>query len=506
MSKKLLLADDSITIQKVIGITFANEDYELSIVDNGETALETARTFCPDLILADVFMPGKNGYELCAAIRNDPALKNTPLLLLTGTFEPFDEGKAKASGANSWISKPFESQALIDRVEELLAKAAASPAPAAPAEAPVAPAAAQPVATPPAAAPPVAMPSGPKIEIPDEADDFWGDDLPESLDADMVEETTLAGQDVLESAEEGADDLWGGIDLEEETAIEIAPAAEAHVEEFAVAEDVWGELAEETASGSVQELYSATVEETTLLREEKAVNDSQRPAAVGPVVDTGGIVDSDWEEFGEDILALDECDILEEEDLLEAGKPADAFADRSQLADPFADPLLDADDSQSDACLTEPAADDARWGDLNDEAKIAEPVWEDLADEPAGGAETVWEDAPEKGTADVAAASTWEITDEETIAPIPAPVVAAPAPVPPPAKPVAPPALPAASVEAQVSALSEEDIARIVEKVAGTVIERLAPAILEKIIWEVVPDLAEAMIREEIRLIKEDIQ
>ncbi len=137
MSKKLLLADDSITIQKVIGITFANEDYELCVVDNGDAALEKARSFAPDLILADVFMPGKNGYELCTAVKTESALKHIPFLLLTGTFEPFDEGKAKVAGADSWIAKPFESQALIDRVEELLARGVTTAAPAA-AQAPAA--------------------------------------------------------------------------------------------------------------------------------------------------------------------------------------------------------------------------------------------------------------------------------------------------------------------------------------------------------------------------------
>ncbi|RME34148.1 MAG: response regulator, partial [Deltaproteobacteria bacterium] len=129
MGKRLLLADDSITIQKVIGITFANEDYELDIVDNGDAALERARATQPDLILADVYMPGKNGYELCQAVKNDPNLRRIPVLLLAGTFEPFDEDKARQAGADAWIAKPFESQALIDKVEELLAQAAEAPEP-----------------------------------------------------------------------------------------------------------------------------------------------------------------------------------------------------------------------------------------------------------------------------------------------------------------------------------------------------------------------------------------
>ncbi len=143
MSRKLLLADDSITIQKVIGITFANEDYQLTIVDNGDAALEKARADRPDLILADVFMPGKNGYEVAAAVKQDPALRGVPVLLLAGTFEPFDEEKAVSSGADSWISKPFESQALITKVEELLALSTAT----APIQ-PVAPVAQAPVSDP----------------------------------------------------------------------------------------------------------------------------------------------------------------------------------------------------------------------------------------------------------------------------------------------------------------------------------------------------------------------
>ena len=120
MSNKLLLADDSITIQKVVGIIFANEDYELTVVDNGDAALEKAKQIIPDIILVDALMPGKTGYEVCAEVRRDARLKAIPLLLLTGAFEPFDEDKAKQSGADDFISKPFESQQLIDRVQKLI--------------------------------------------------------------------------------------------------------------------------------------------------------------------------------------------------------------------------------------------------------------------------------------------------------------------------------------------------------------------------------------------------
>jgi len=165
MPKTLLLADDSVTIQKVVGITFANEDVELVTVDNGDDALTRARQIRPDLLLADIGMPGLNGYELCAAIRREPDLAHIPVLLLTGTFETYDEAKAREVGASGHIAKPFEAQALVDRVFQLLAQA--PPRPAAPPPKPAAPPAA---AAAPAAAPrptPVSpIPPGPTLTAP----------------------------------------------------------------------------------------------------------------------------------------------------------------------------------------------------------------------------------------------------------------------------------------------------------------------------------------------------
>ena len=116
MPKTLLLADDSVTIQKVVGISFANEDVELLTVDNGDDAVAKARETRPDLVLADAVMPGKNGYEVCEAIKHDPSLRHIPVLLLTGTFETFDEERAQAVGIDGHITKPFEAQALVEQV------------------------------------------------------------------------------------------------------------------------------------------------------------------------------------------------------------------------------------------------------------------------------------------------------------------------------------------------------------------------------------------------------
>jgi CheY-like chemotaxis protein len=120
MSKTLLLADDSVVIQKLVGLSFANEDVEIVTTDNGDDAVVKAREITPDVVLADVVMPGKSGYEVCEAIKQDPALAHIPVLLLTGTFEAFDEARATAAGANGQITKPFEAQALVERVNEVM--------------------------------------------------------------------------------------------------------------------------------------------------------------------------------------------------------------------------------------------------------------------------------------------------------------------------------------------------------------------------------------------------
>jgi CheY-like chemotaxis protein len=135
MSKKILLADDSITIQKVIELTFSDEDFEVVTVGNGRLAIERVQDVRPDLVLCDIIMPEKDGYEVCDFIKKNPALSRTPVLLLTGAFEPFDQERATRVGCDGFLAKPFEPQTLIAKVKELLGRAgamAAAPVAAAP--------------------------------------------------------------------------------------------------------------------------------------------------------------------------------------------------------------------------------------------------------------------------------------------------------------------------------------------------------------------------------------
>jgi CheY-like chemotaxis protein len=118
----LLLADDSVTIQRVIELTFADEDIDVVAVSDGDQAIARLDTVPPDIVLVDVGMPGKTGYEVAAYVKKSPQLSHIPVVLLTGAFEPIDPEKAAGAGCDGVLAKPFEPQQVIGRVKELLNK------------------------------------------------------------------------------------------------------------------------------------------------------------------------------------------------------------------------------------------------------------------------------------------------------------------------------------------------------------------------------------------------
>jgi CheY-like chemotaxis protein len=158
MPKQILLADDSATIARIVQITFANEDAVVTAVKSGDEALARARAARPDIVLLDAQMPGKSGYDTCAELRA-AGLSDVPVLILTGNFGPYDEARGRSAGADGNVVKPFETQALIDRVSQLIAQRGGGARPAA--AAPVAPPARVEPHPPPVSAPPVAPPTPP---------------------------------------------------------------------------------------------------------------------------------------------------------------------------------------------------------------------------------------------------------------------------------------------------------------------------------------------------------
>src|SRR6266576_7366557 len=124
--RKLLLADDSVTIQKVIDLTFADEGVQVIAFGDGREAIAKIEEIATDVVLADVFMPEMNGYEVCEYIKQHENLKHIPVMLLVGSFEPFDEAEARRVGADDTLTKPFQSiRKLIDKVSVLVGGRAA---------------------------------------------------------------------------------------------------------------------------------------------------------------------------------------------------------------------------------------------------------------------------------------------------------------------------------------------------------------------------------------------
>lgn len=410
MSNKLLLADDSITIQKVVGIIFANEDYELTVVDNGDAALDKAKQISPDIILVDALMPGKTGYEVCAEVRRDPALKATPLLLMTGAFEPFDEDKAKQSGADDFISKPFESQQLIDRVKKLieLGKERASALSVQEATVTVAPAI-EPVAAAMWAEPAVAAPVSPPAAAPsanDLAEAFFAG---EEAGAAAPEDVFPLTEEVVEGCPD--DDLWGAFEIEEVDEGEPVEFGE-------VAADVVP-LSEFSSEIEVDDTFSFAEEDDAGIVETGPEVFSEEPQGTG------------WEPVGEQTFAF-----REEPETVDFEQPVELE--------------------------TVPAFD-------TPPAPAAQPEVSDFFDETVEPVVAASAPAPSLQEVDL------QFAPEEEYVPVLE------------AASVAPAAQPANLTEAQLAA----------------VISSVSREIIEKIVWEVVPDLAEMLIKEEIRKIKE---
>ena len=120
MPDTLLLADDSATIQRVIEMTFAEEGVRVVVVGDGREAVERIAADPPDIVLADTNMPEKDGYDVSAFVKADRALAHIPVVLLTGSFDPVDDERAREVGCDGVLVKPFEPKDVLHRVRELL--------------------------------------------------------------------------------------------------------------------------------------------------------------------------------------------------------------------------------------------------------------------------------------------------------------------------------------------------------------------------------------------------
>jgi CheY-like chemotaxis protein len=127
--RTLLLADDSLTIQRVIKLTFADQGIQVVAVGDGDQAIGRMDAQPPDIVLADVTMPGKSGYEVASYVKHSPQLSHIPVLLLAGAFEPVDQARVSESRCDGVLVKPLEPQSVVVRVKELLGSDPDEPAP-----------------------------------------------------------------------------------------------------------------------------------------------------------------------------------------------------------------------------------------------------------------------------------------------------------------------------------------------------------------------------------------
>lgn len=463
MGNKLLLADDSITIQKVVGIIFANEDFDLTVVGNGIAAMEKARELIPDIVLVDALMPGKNGYEVCEEIRREPALAHVPLLLMTGAFEPFDEDKARQCGADDFISKPFESQHLIEKVRTLMAlgkeRAQSKPMPAASVATPIQeePAASDLWVVTPDVVPAIQTATAPEVaelvpEIAESTGDFFTM-AEEEGEGHFATELTTADEVVEVSADE---DLWGAFEVEEVSA-----------EEAFAFEEVPATPTETSPAQAEEDFFFVEPEETGVVMAEA------EPLAAP-------------QEFVPQWVAVEEEAFSFEEEASSGG--FDVTADSGVTATSGVHGNEAAAERLTSAAAPETAGEEFFEFPSFDVPvpPVAEPQF--APEEEFVPAFTVPEAAPPE-----APVIEQQFAPEEEYVPVLVPEPTMPLMPEEPPSPARAGVSPAAT--AGERALSEEQLAALVA--------RISKEIIEKIAWEVVPDLAETIIRSEIRKIRE---
>lgn len=120
MSKKVLIADDEPNIVTSLEYLMGKRGYEVKVARNGEEALALVASFLPDLVLLDVMMPRKSGYEVCQQIREHKDWQHIKVVMLSAKGREAEVNKGLSLGADTYVTKPFSNQELIDKIDELL--------------------------------------------------------------------------------------------------------------------------------------------------------------------------------------------------------------------------------------------------------------------------------------------------------------------------------------------------------------------------------------------------
>jgi len=119
---QILVADDSRTMRKILEMTFAGEDAEVVTVESGTAAIAAAQERGADVVFADASMSAPDGYAVAQAIKNDPALSSTAVIVLASQHTPYDADRGRRAGVDDHVSKPFDTQVVIDKVAQVLSR------------------------------------------------------------------------------------------------------------------------------------------------------------------------------------------------------------------------------------------------------------------------------------------------------------------------------------------------------------------------------------------------
>jgi CheY-like chemotaxis protein len=120
---RILLADDSPHAQRMGERILREEGFEVVSITDGETALLRLADVDPDLILADVFLPGRSGFDICRYVKSSPRHRHARVVLTAGMLEPFDEDEARRAGCDAILKKPFEASVVVETIRPLLHEA-----------------------------------------------------------------------------------------------------------------------------------------------------------------------------------------------------------------------------------------------------------------------------------------------------------------------------------------------------------------------------------------------
>lgn len=542
MGNTILLADKSVTIQKIVQLTFADEEgFEIVCVNDGQSALESIPQIRPQIVLADIGLPVKSGYDVCTAMRQDPALRDfakTPVILLAGIYETMDEERAKQVeekvkevGAEALLSKPFDTQLLLTRVKELISGASVTTPAAAPifAESPahenVFEAAAHPEESfrfddqPPDDTEKTMMLPGPPTDLDPDMFAAGPPAFEESMEPSPAR--SVVDPDLAKPEGEMVFEEQALAELPQEP-VEETPAVEQPVESpFESASFPGFQEPELTMEPEPREAFEApeppapSASENAFEVEEPVAS----PAQEMPAIVTGGGDDPFGDVFGEPApqAAWTPSVASEEESPFGVPEPpppppappepepepepvvaeqAAAVEDAFNAPMTMEEPSEAGDVEEMQEMMSTPSAPDFgedTWSRAKAEANQEQPVEELFETTDPGvvaGTEEIElkADVTSPGIEFTPAAMaqpepSWEQEPEQSTAAIPA---------------VEPPPAEAAPSAAPVQPMTMEMSDDVIERIAQRVVEKLSERVIAEIVWQVVPDLAERMIRREL--------